>query len=453
MKKRAKSPARRKVKARSKSDSTANNFDRFFIDWLDENGHKTKAGNRVTPNKSLGLPAVWSCVRVKSEDTGKLPCIMYRRLPGGGKERATDHPYYSLIRDNPNPRMTAFDFKRFMQMQLDLRGNALALKDVDGRGRVTALWPVPWTRVEVLCTPDEQELFYAITDRHGHKAPPVPAEAVVHLRGASLDGMIGISPIAYHRETIGLAMAAAEYGAAFFGNSAQPKGGLKVPTVLSAPASKLLRDDWEDKHKGVENSHRLAIFDGGLEWVQTGMDNSDAQYIETRKLQNTEIWRIYRMPPHKVADLDKATFSNIEQQSLEYVTDCLMPDLVGWEQTLARDLLLEEERKEYFFEFLVDALLRADFKTRMEGYAIARNWGLMSADEVRDKENMNPVPDGKGKMFLQPLNMTELGSKPPPGKATGPDLSADGAKELIKHLQIFVSRAEAGAHNGAHHDA
>lgn len=458
MKKKPKALSPRRTTARRKSNGETSSSDRperWFLDWV--GGSETKSGVRVTVESSLGLPAVWACVRVKSEDVGKLPCIMYRRLDGGGKERATEHQLYALIRDNPNPLQTAFEFKQFMQAQLDLRGNALALKDFDGRGRVTALWPVSWDRVTVLYTEDGKTLFYKVRDRKGRDLPVMPAEAVVHLRGMSLDGIMGLSPIAYHRETIGLAIGASQYGSAFFGNNAQPRGGLKVPTPLSKEAAGALRASWEDRHKGTENANRIGIFDGGLEWVQTGMDNTDAQYIETRGLQNNEIWRIYRMPPHKVADLSKSTNNNIEHQGLEYVTDCLMSDLVRWEQTLSRDLLLDSERGEYFFEFLTDALLRGDLKSRYEAYAIARNWGWLNADDIRERENMNPLPGDKGKIYLQPLNMIEAGTKPPlpavpntpPGKA---DMSPDAARELIKELQVFVARSAAGgALNGAGH--
>jgi HK97 family phage portal protein len=413
-------------------DASSDNPRGWFIDFLV--GDRTLSGERVNATRAMRLSAVWACVRVRSEDVGKLPCILYRRQEDGGKIRATDHYLYALIRDQPNPRMTAFEFRQMMQAQLDLKGNAYALKEFDGRGRVVALWPIH-TRVEILCTPDQKELFYRVTSERGALSEPMPAEFILHLRGMSLDGIHGLSPISYHRETIGLAIAAEKYGAAFFGNSAQPRGGIKVQSVLSPEAAKALRESWEKKHMGIENAHRIAIFDGGMEYVQTGMNNTDAQYLETRKMQNAEIWRIFRMPPHKVGDLEKATFSNIEQQSLEYVTDCLMSELVRWEQTLARDLLTEKEQSEYFFEFLVDALLRGDFKSRMEGYAIARNWGLFSADDCRDRENMNHLPDKKGEMYLQPLNMVEAGTPPQP-------TTPAAAKALMQMLAPIAARQE-----------
>jgi HK97 family phage portal protein len=420
------SPLRSKADATTTSDRPA----QWFLDWA--LGETSRAGVTVNVRSALALAAVYACVRVRSEDIGKLPCLLYRRLAGGGKMRANDHPYYRLIRERPNPRMTALEFKQFLQLQLDLRGNGFALKEFDGRGRVTALWPWPSDCVEVLTTPDRRDLFYRF-NFPAAGSETFPADSVLHLRGMSLDGLVGLSPIAYHRETIGLAIAARDYGASFFGNSAQPRGGIKLPTMIGADAANALRASWEARHKGIENANRLAIFDGGMEWVPTAINNVDSQYIETRGLQNADIWRIYRMPPHKVADLDKATFSNIEQQALEYVTDCLMAEAVRWEQTLARDLLTEDEQQEYFFEFLLDGLVRGDLQSRYAAYGLARQWGFFNVDEIRERENMNPLPDGKGKIYLQPMNMIEAGTTPP---------SEGSAKALLALATILAAHEE-----------
>lgn len=355
--------------------------------------------------------AVWACVRVRSEDIGKLPCPLYRRLAGGGKEKATDHPLYRLINDQPNERMTAFEFRQLMQAQVDLRGNAYAYKETNARGQIVALWPLDPSKVTVYRSNDGRELFYYV-ELLDRTHAMLTAEEVMHLRGLTLDGYVGVSPITYHRETIGTAIAAERYGASFYGNNAQPMGALKVPTALSQESRDLLRSSWKERHLG---KRELAILDGGMEWQSTALSQEDAQYIDTLKLKNRDIWRIYRMPPHKVGDLENATFSNIEQQALEYISDCLLSEARRWEQTLYRDLLSETEKKTFFFEFLFEALLRGDFKSRMEGYAIARNWGLMNANEVRERENMNSYKAGD--IYLQPLNMIEAGEKPPPPAA------------------------------------
>lgn len=412
---------------------------RWLVDWV-RGGENTLSGENVTPDSAMRLAAVWACVRNRSEDVGKLPCFLYRRRPDGGKERAVDHPLYSLIRDQPNLYQTAFEFRQLMQAWIDLRGNAYALKEYDERGRIVALWPVNPTWVTVLCVPGTWDLFYQLRIPQ-QEMTTVPAEAVVHVRGMSLDGFIGVSPITYHRETIGLGIAAQRYGAAFFGNSAQPNGGLKVPTVLSKEAGDALRAQWEGKYKGVDNAKKLAIFDGGMEWVQTGMDNTDAQYLETRIHQNREVYAMYRMPAHKAGDLTQSTNNNIEHQGLEYVTDCLMTELVRWEQTLKRDLLTAADREQgLFFEFMPDALLRGDLKSRYEAYAVGRMWSWLSANDICDRENMNHVPNGH--IYLQPLNYVEAGTKPPPISAPSP--SPGGAKYLLALAQTLVAQEREG---------
>lgn len=443
----------------AKSDSGTESPAQWLVDWV-RGGSKTTSGENVSPDSAMRLSAVWACVRVRSEDVGKLPCILYRRNSDGSKQRATDHPLYSLIRDRPNPMMTAMEWRQMMQAHKDLRGNAYALKEYDARGNVVALWPVPPQYVTVLRYMSDglaHELFYRITVPH-YPIITVPSEEILHLRGLTLDGFVGLSPIAYHRETIGMAIAAEKYGAAFFGNSARPDGILTVPTVLSKPAGDALRAEWEQKFKGAKNAKKLAIFDGGMKWEQVGMNNTDAQYLDSRQFQNHQIYSIYRVPPHKVGELSRSTNNNIEHQALEYVTDCLMSELVSWEQTLARDLLTDAERKEYYFEFLADALLKGDLPSRYAAYAIARNWGIFSVNDIRDRENMNRIANGD--IFLQPLNMVEAGTKPPPVSAPGPG----GAKYLLALAKQLVAAEEAreaelqppprlnGKSNGAVHD-
>ena len=429
----------------------------WLIDWV-RGGEKTVSGENVSADSAMRTSAVYACVNVRSQDVGKLPCMLYQRLADSGKRRATEHKLYSLIRDRPNPRMNALEFRQMMQAHKDLRGNAYALKEFDGRGQVIALWPINPSHVTVLQAKDGNELFYRVAIPC-QEIETIPAEGIVHLRGLSLDGIIGLSPIAYHRETIGVAIAAEKYGAAFFGNSAQPGGILKVPTVLSQPAGDLLRTQWEQKFKGAKNAKRLFISDGGMEWQQTGMNNTDAQYLDIMKFQNQQIYGMYRMPAHKVGDLSRSTNNNIEHQGLEYVTDCLMTELVSWEQTLKLSLLSEKEIADgYFFEFLPDALLRGDIAARYAAYAIARNWGIFSVNDIRDRENMNHIPNGD--IYLQPLNMVEAGTKPPPISAPGPA----GAKYLLALAQQLVAAEEAreaelqppaylnGKSNGAAHD-
>lgn len=396
--------------------------------WLDLLSTKNStAGVRVTSTSAMQVSAVWACVTVRSEDIAKLPVHLYRRRKDGGKERAVKHPAYRLLLEQPNPRNTAFEFKQIMQMQCDLHGNAYAVKEIDARGQVVALWPLDSTKVQILTFNDGRELFYRVTMEKGRQVT-VPGEDMLHVRGNSLDGVTGLSPISWQRETIGHAMAAEKYGAAFFGNSAQPNGALVLPTKISPEAAERLRADWKQRFQGPENAHNLAIFDGGMEWKQIGMNNADAQFIETRKYQNSEIWRIFRIPPHKVGDLDRATFSNIEMQSIEYVQDCLMSIFARWQQALSRDLLLEEERGEFFFEFMPDALLKGDIKSRYEAYAVGLMNGWLSDNDIRDKENMNRVEGGD--QYFRPLNLSPLDA---PAAAPEPAPKPPAKRKETKH--------------------
>jgi HK97 family phage portal protein len=405
-------------------EEKASGHNEFFKELLVT---KSTAGVVVTPRNAMQVSAVWACVNVRSEDIAKLPVHLYRRRKDGGKERATDHPAYRLLHLAPNPRNTAFEFKQMLQMQCDLRGNAYAVKELDSRGRVSALWPIESDKVEILKVDEGKELFYRVTYEGGRQVT-VPGEDMLHIRGNSFDGICGMSPITWQRETIGHAMAAEKYGAAFFGNSAQPNGALVLPTKLSPEAAAKLRADWKERFQGPENAHNLAIFDGGMDWKPIGMTNTDAQFIEARNYQNSEIWRIFRIPPHKVGDLTKATFSNIEMQAIEYVQDCLMSIMERWQQALSRDLLTEAERVDHFFEFLPDALLKGDIKSRYDAYAVGVLNGWLSSNDIRDRENMNRV-DG-GDQYFRPMNVQPLNAPPePPPEPTPPTKGKRPPKE------------------------
>ena len=237
-------------------------------------------------------------------------------------------------------------------------------------------------------------------------------DRVWHLRGLSNDGLDGYSPISLMRQAIGLSMAAEKFGAKFFGNDARPGGILLHPGQLGDEAAKRLTETWESRHGGLSGAHRVAVLEEGLSYKEIGIPPDDAQFLETRKFQVNEIARIYRIPPHMLADLERATFSNIEHQSIDFVTHTIRPWLVRWEQSIKQNLMVPADRDRYFAEFLVDGLLRGDTKSRYEAYAIGRQNGWFSADDIREMENLNPLPDGKGEEYLIPLNMIPAGSAP-----------------------------------------
>lgn len=365
-------------------------------------GARTKSGTAVTPETSLQVSAVYACVRVLAEDIAAMPLILYRRKPGGGKERATDHPLYRVLRQRANRRHTAFEFKETLQGHLGLRGNAYALINRSG-GQVRELIPIRPDRVTVQDHGDLTATYKVegadreFTDRE-----------ILHLRGLSTDGLMGLSPIAVAREAIGLAIATQDHGSLLFRNGARPGGILEHPGKISKEAAERLKTSVEEAVSG-ENLHKLLLLEEGIKWAQVGMSAEDAQFLETRKFQRSEIAAFFRMPPHKIGDLERSTFSNIEHQSLEYVTGTLLSWMVRWEQRCNESLLTERERETYFFEHLVDALLRGDTKSRYEAYRMAILDGWMSRNEVREKENLNPV-DGLDD-YYEPLNVTTEGRR------------------------------------------
>lgn len=361
-------------------------------------GPTTATGRSVSASTAMKASAVFACVRVRAETVASLPWVVYRRLSGGGKERDPSHPLYELLHDQPNPEQTAIEFRENLIGHLDLWGNAYAEIDWDARGRVRALYPLRPDRV----TEEERDgqVYYVVTLPDGERKG-LPAWRVWHTRG-----FMSLSIIGQAREAIGLALAGEEYGARFFGNDSRPGGVLKSPKVLTKEAAKNLKESWEAAHSGLENRHRVAVLEEGVEWQQIGIAPEDAQYLELRQFQVVDIARFFRVPPHKIASLERATFSNIEHQSIEFVVDCIRPICVRLEQSARRCLLTTEERPTWIAEHVIDGLLRGDTASRYQAYAIGRQWGWLSADDIRELENQNPLPDGQGQSYLVPMNMT-----------------------------------------------
>jgi len=408
-------------RASSGSTTTLKDPARWLVDWFG-GGRDTASGVQVSEETATRSIAVLAAIKIISEDVASLPLITYRRLSSGGKERATDHPLFKVLHHQPNPEMTAMQLRETLQAHLGLRGNAFAEIVRDGGGRVRELWPITPTRVARRRI--DGELVYDVSVGSGigdGNRRLLAKERVLDLRGLSLNGLEGLSPIGEAREAVGLAIATERYGAAFFGNRADPGGILEHPGQLSDKAYARIKDSWTERHKGLNNAQRMTILEEGMKWERIGIPPEDAQFLQTRKFQVTEIARLYRIPPHKLGDLERATFSNVEQQSIDYVTDTLRPWLIRWEQEILTKLFSDDERETYFAEHLIAGLLRGDTKTRNEGYAVGRQWGWLSADDIREMENMNPLADGKGKSYLVPMNMVEVGSPAAADTGTQPE--------------------------------
>jgi len=364
----------------------------------------TSSGKVVNERTALQTTAVYACVRILSETIASLPLHVYRHTDRG-KEKAPTHPLYYLLHNEPNREMTSFVFRETLMSHLLLWGNAYAQVIRDGRGQVLALYPLLPDKMAVDRSPTTGEITYQYQTDRGILL--LRSDEVLHIPGLGFDGLMGYSPIAMAKNAIGMAIATEEYGATFFANGANPGGVLEHPGVVKDP--KKVRDSWNAVYQGSANAHRIAVLEEGMKFQAIGIPPEQAQFLETRKFQINEIARIFRVPPHMLADLEKSSFSNIEQQSLEFVKYTLDPWVIRWEMSLQKALLSPAEKRLYFVKFNLDGLLRGDYQSRMSGYAVGRQNGWLSANDIRTLEDMNPVPPEQGgDLYLINGNMTKL---------------------------------------------
>lgn len=352
----------------------------------------SNSGIRVDEMNALQTSAVYACVKILAETVASLPLHLYIKKKDA-HEYATEHPLYSCLYETPNEEMTSFEFRETMMTSLLLYGNAYA-RIIKRKGKVTELWYLKPDLMTVERDTATKRIKYTYADDITNETIVYRPEQIFHIKGLSTDGVKGLSPIAQAREAIGLSLATEEYGAKFFGNGARPGGVLEHPGILKDPEK--LRESWNKVYQGAKNSHKVAVLEEGMKYHAIGIAPEDAQFLETRKYQLNEICRIFRVPPHLVGDLERATFSNIEHQSIEFVQHTIRPWLVRWEQEISRSLLDEGERLLYYVKFNVDGLLRGDYKSRMEGYAIGRQNGWLSVNDIRRLEDMSPIPKEKG---------------------------------------------------------
>ena len=370
----------------------------------------SSAGKSVTERSAMQMTAVYSCVRILAEAVAGLPLHFYKYNNDGSKSKAIDSNLYHLLHDEPNPEMSSFVFRETLMTHLLLWGNAYAQIIRNGKGEVIALYPLMPNKMSV--DRDENGVLYYTYQRsqeEGKESGTVTLSTrdVLHIPGLGFDGLVGYSPIAMAKNAIGLAIATEEYGAKFFANGAAPSGVLEHPGTIKDPAR--LRENWNATFGGSANSGKVAVLEEGMKYTPISISPEQAQFLETRKFQINEIARIFRVPPHMVGDLEKSSFSNIEQQSLEFVKYTLDPWIIRWEQSLNRALLSVDEKKIYFFKFNVEGLLRGDYQSRMQGYATARQNGWMSANDIRELENLDKIPaESGGDLYLVNGNMLPL---------------------------------------------
>ena len=374
---------------------------------------RTTSGKPVNERTAMQTTAVYACVRILAEAIASLPLHIYEYQDDGGKKLVHEHPLYFLLHDEPNPEMTSFVFRETLMSHLLIWGNAYAQIIRDGAGRVLGLYPLLPDKMDV--QRDDRGNIYYVYSRNSDENPTfkqygdivLKTDDVLHIPGLGFDGLIGYSPIAMAKNAVGMTLACEEYGASFFANGANPGGVLEHPGVLKDPSK--VRESWNSVYRGVNNAHKIAVLEEGMKYQQIGIPPEEAQFLETRKFQINEIARLYRIPPHMVGDLEKSSFSNIEQPSLEFVKYTLDPWVIRWEQSLQMALLLPDEKSRYFVKMNVDGLLRGDYQSRMNGYAVGRQNGWFSANDIREMENMNPIPDEEGgNLYLINGAMTKL---------------------------------------------
>ena len=369
-------------------------------------GAENASGVAVTKDSALTYAAVWAATRVISETLATLPCILYKRSPDGSRERMTSDPRFRLVHDQPHPMMSAMSYFESQTAQLVLTGNTYSRIRFDGQMQPRQLEPRLPETVELKIEGDQ--VTYSVEGNGTSES--LPASEMLHVPGLGGDGLSGWSVITMAQQSIGTGMAGENYAAGIMGTGATPHGVIDHPGRLDKPAREQFRREWNESHKGSGKAGNIAILHGGIKYQPVSMSNQDAQFLESREYSVREVARWFRLPPHMLADLaDSSVRANIEQQAIEFVVYSLMPWLTRWQQELNRKLLTETEREPMFFEFLTNALLKGDAKSRFESYATGRQWGWLSINDIRKLENLDPVDGGDD--YLQPTNMEVVGEE------------------------------------------
>lgn len=397
-------------------------------------GTDTASSVVVTPEKSLQVATVYAAVSTLSEDVAALPVNLFQKNPGY-RTTADDHRLSDLLTEAPNIQIDSGEYWRTMMGWMLLAGNACTYVERNGAGLPIALWPISPANVEVKIgaggkllyklTPDEDAEYVPV--KKGHVAHP---GEILHYRGFGL-GVKGLSPIAMARQHIGTSFAATSYVGGFFARDASPGGLVSVPGELTDKQFDRMGEQWKSLHEGFANSHRLAILEGGAKWEKTTLSPADASFLEVYKLSRAEIAAIFRVPLHKVGDLERATFSNIEQQSLEYVTGSLVPWMTRLEKVTKR-LFDPVGDKGMYMKFNVNGLLRGDSEARNKNYAMGRQWGYYSVNDILKMEDLDPIGPA-GDVYLTPMNMSN-GSEPS-GMA-----EARAIAEVIQKMYLGVGK-------------
>jgi HK97 family phage portal protein len=360
----------------------------------------------VATSTAMKYSALFACVRVLSETLAAMPVMLYRKSKNGDREQANDLAVYDILHNAPNDEMSPFSLKESCMISLNTGGNAVCERMVDAYGGLVGLYPYPWSKVSIERDIATRRLVYRVTDGTNQKT--LTRQQVFHIPGMSFDGVVGLSPIEYAASAIRLGLSYEQFGNRFYDNGAHASGAFTHPGALSESAFQRLKEDLTKNYAGLRNTGKPLILEEGMKFEPFMIKPVDAQLIESKKFQIEDVSRIYRVPLHLIGNLDRATFSNIEHLSLEFVMYTMLPWFKRWEEAINAQLLTRLERQAgYYTEFKVDALLRGDASSRATAYATGRQWGWLSVNDIRRLENMNPIPNGD--IYLQPLNMGEAG--------------------------------------------
>ena len=344
-------------------------------------------GTFVSKESAMRLSTVYACVNLISETIASLPLSLLK-VDKGQKVKADYHPIYNILHNEANSETTSYSFIESMMRSLLLYGNAYALKQYKG-GEIVSLIFLKPSSMRVERDQRTKKLTYTYQTEYGQSVI-YQKKDILHVVGMTENGILGISPITYQAKTIGVSISTEEFGAKFFENGARPGGVLEHPGTISN--AQKLKDSWNSAYKGTKNSHKVAVLEEGMKYKQITVSPNEAQFLDTKKYNAIDIARIFKVPPHMIGELERATFSNIEHQNINFVTHTLTPWLGRLEKAIRKDLLTESEKTLYEINFNVDGLLRGDFETRMQGYATARQNGWLSINDIRRLEDMNPIP-------------------------------------------------------------
>ncbi|MHC6181082.1 phage portal protein [Clostridium sp. JNZ X4-2] len=378
---------------------------KYSQDFLSGEEVPTADNSTIDANTAMSFTAVFACNRVLSETLASCPIFLYEKDSKGNRVQVTDAQEYQLMHYTPNSEMTPGQFKETGMSNMNLGGNFIAQKVFNFHGDLLELRPILWNRVRIDIDKDTGKLLYFIDG----KTEPKTRDEILHIPGLTLDGYIGVTPLTYAALTIDIGLSQDKFERNFYLNRASTSGIFQYPNELGDEAFKRLKKDIKKNYTGLSNAGVPMILEGGGQFKEVTMKLTDAQFLESKRFRIEDVCRIFRIPLHLVQDLTRSTNNNIEHQSLEFIVYTMLPWFKRWEENLNLQLLSNEsKRKNRYFEFKVDALLRGDAQARASAYAQGRQWGWLSVNDIRRLENMDPIENGD--IYLQPLNMSEAGS-------------------------------------------